>query len=506
MENTTYKNTQTREQQIANATAQGFNQPSNVITSASLTPVKPFVLPPTTPQTQATGLEGYITSNTNTIKTDAQKLQEQQQKTKDDTGSTLKSTLDSILGTNNEIANAGNTIDRTDQDTAKKLADTYTSQIEAEQLSNRRAIEALQKNNPEGLFMGGLDSRVNDMNRASVSHQADLAILQNSAIRKYDTASAIADRQLQLKLEPLKAKLENLKFFYQENKADFNKADDRLYQEAIKKSDREFKKVEEIETKIKDLKMNVAQFAGSSAAGILAKLASIDTTKPDAYDKAVAIAGKFASDPLDREIKMLQKSKLNAEIGKINKETSEVAKKDKEDIKKEEQKKNQLPVVKEKMDLVKKLLEHKGLNTRVGPAALGLPTRRTGAVGDAFGQGQDFAATVQQLTNQDTLNKLLELKAAGGTLGAVSEKELDLLQKSASKINAWEVKNKNQIGKGEWNISEKLFKEELGNVLKHSEALYKALEQDLGMDVDSYLNTIDGALQVTNSPYSLYTN
>ena len=158
------------------------------------------------------------------------------------------------------------------------------------------------------------------------------------------------------------------------------------------------------------------------------------------------------------------------------------------------------------MDLVKKLLEHKGLNTRVGPAALGLPTRRTGAVGDAFGQGQDFAATVQQLTNQDTLNKLLELKAAGGTLGAVSEKELDLLQKSASKINAWEVKNKNQIGKGEWNISEKLFKEELGNVLKHSEALYKSLEQDLGMDVDSYLNTIDGALQVTNSPYSLYTN
>ena len=81
-----------------------------------------------------------------------------------------------------------------------------------------------------------------------------------------------------------------------------------------------------------------------------------------------------------------------------------------------------------------------------------------------------------------------------------------MLHKSASKINAWEVKNKNQIGKGEWNISEKLFKEELGNVLKHSEALYKSLEQDLGMDVDSYLNTIDGALQVTNSPYSLYTN
>lgn len=232
---------------------------TTAITADKLKPIQPVVLPQKQTDTTADQLSGFIASTTQSNKTQAQRefdmMNQQTQQVKDTTGRDLNATLQSILGTNTEIGNVESTVDRTEQDRALKEYNNYTSQIEAEQLANRRAIESMQKNNPQGLFGGALQDEVARINRDSVSKQADLAILQNVSNRNYATAAQIADRQVEMKLKPLQTKLENLKFFYDANKSRFDKADDRLYANKIKEVDREYEQQKEKEQLASQMKL-----------------------------------------------------------------------------------------------------------------------------------------------------------------------------------------------------------------------------------------------------------
>lgn len=212
-------------------------QPSGSITSDVLSGnPKPLTLPPPTVQTLTTGTQDYIASQNESIKTAQQQELDQMQKS-------LASQKDDILGLIEGIGNSqgikNDLYKKEGVDKAKKEVDEFTSRLEAEQHSNRRRIEAIQKN-PEGLFAGGMEQEVNRVNSESLTKQADLAILQNNALRRYSTAAEIADRAVEAKLEPMKAKLEGLKFFYAENKADFDKKDDRAYAELIKQEERNY--------------------------------------------------------------------------------------------------------------------------------------------------------------------------------------------------------------------------------------------------------------------------
>src|SRR3990167_7151590 len=75
----------------------------------------------------------------------------------------------------------------------------------------------------------------------------------------------------------------------------------------------------------------------------------------------------------------------------------------------------------------------------------------------------DFVAGVEQLVSQQTLDSLLNLKAQGGTLGALSDSERTMLENSASKINSWKIKDDTGKVTG-YEISEDLFKKELNNL------------------------------------------
>lgn len=282
------------------------NTPSTVITPSSVsnTP-KPFVVPTTPMASSGNSLTGVIDSSLNSFKTQQEADLQARKEAQTSDKLTLDATLQEILGTNNEIANVANTVDRTEQDTARKLADTYTSQIEAEQLATRRLVENIQKNNPQGLFNAGAEQEINRLNRDSLSKQADLAILQNSAVRNYETAAAIADRQVQLKLEPLKVKAENLKLFYEANKADFNKEDDRLYNEAIRKADNELKKEEALQNDIKNIKIESAK--NGASASVLDSLSKVKT-----LDEALKVSKNFLMSPKEK----LEIEKLKGDISK----------------------------------------------------------------------------------------------------------------------------------------------------------------------------------------------
>lgn len=288
------------------------------ITTDQLQPIQPYNLNLPTPKVPSSGLESAITGSVNAYKTQGEQeraMREESQKTaKND----LSSSINEIMGLNTEIANVDNTIDRTAEDTARKEADRFTSEIEAEQLAVRRKIEALQKN-PQGMTMGAIADESNRLERDSLSKQADLAILQNSALRNYTTAKDIADREVQNKLEPLKVKLENLKFFYQENKELFNKEDERLYNEKIKAEQRIVDREEKELSQISDLSIEAAK--QQAPASVIKAIRSAKT-----IDEAYKAAGNYVID-YDTQLKKAQVAKAWKEAREVDVDTGVLSEK-----------------------------------------------------------------------------------------------------------------------------------------------------------------------------------
>ena len=210
----------------AAAAKYGVTVPSDVITSDKLAPTKPLNLPDAKPATFG-GLDGAVDGIV------------QQNKQVDQTPA-----QSAYLQALKESGYISSSVDRSAQDAAKKQSDLYTSQIEQEQLANRRQIERLQKN-MEGALAGGISIEAERLTRESLSKQADLAILQTAANRNYDTAAAIADRQVAMKMEQSRANLEALKML-----------DQREYGEITARKEREFKKQEEAEKQISQLNLS----------------------------------------------------------------------------------------------------------------------------------------------------------------------------------------------------------------------------------------------------------
>ena len=508
-----------------------YNKP---ITSSAMTPAPSVALPtPATPAATAPVQASVNASNATTTKASEAATAAQANATPTQSDN-LSNFMKEQLGIQTEMTDAKASIDRAEQQKQQAIADEYTIQSEQEAQTAKLAIEALQKNNPQGLFGGALQDEVNRINRDSLSQQANLAILQNAALRRYDRAKSIADEQLAMKLEPLKMKLDNLKLFYGENKELLSKADDRAYNELIKTKDREYKKIEDTETQLNEIKKNVAQYAGADAANIINQLSKIDSKSPDAVSKALTLAGKYQSDPLDRAIKQAQLSKLNADASKTRSDArlagtaavSTEAQSWADAVSRGSAKLSDVPknlktavisamrtaapnqqvlnTLHDKLTVIDGVLSNKGgLRGVVGPNKLA----RSGLFNFSTFTGSegDFIAGVNQLTNQETLTTLLDLKKAGGTLGALSEGEGRLLREAATKINSWAKKDKDGNVYG-YRTSEKSFEEELKTLRKYTERAIKESSGGGANTTESYLDTIDSTLSDVNSPYASYLN
>jgi hypothetical protein len=82
---------------------------------------------------------------------------------------------------------------------------------------------------------------------------------------------------------------------------------------------------------------------------------------------------------------------------------------------------------------------------------------------DITGENQRLLASVEQLISQETMKTLTDLKAAGGTLGALSEKELEMLQGAATKLNTYAIKDVNGKIVG-FNVPESTFVAEINKM------------------------------------------
>lgn len=235
--------------------------------------------------------------------------------------------------------------------------------------------------------------------------------------------------------------------------------------------DKQQAKQEKNEEQLKQMTITALANGGGAVVGALSK---IDTSQPDWFQKAVKIGGTYiAADPLDRQIKQAQLANLREKLSPTN-TTVDTSK---------------ITSLQDKIVNIDGLLTHSGLNNAVGTTALGRKAPFQ------IGQKQDFIAGVQQLVSRDTLDTLINLKKAGGTLGALSDQERIMLQSSASKIGTWARTDKKGNVTG-YKTSETSFINELNTIKRLSE---KALNEAGGVSLDGYLNTIDSVLTV--NPY-----
>lgn len=267
--------------------------PVNATVSSDVMNTNPVTVRPNVPSTTAIGLEQGIMSEQETLrkqKEDAVIAEAEK------TQATQKSGIADIFAQQAGLgAQQEQLYKELGADEAQKQADEYTSQIEAESLATRRRIESLQKNNPQGLFGGAMQQEVNRIQNESTMKQADLAILQNAALRKFDTATSIADRKIKLATEALSTRLEGLKFFYEDNKETLTKAQDRQYQEAINKQERALDKAEKEATTITNLGLQVA--TNQAPAAIASKALAAKSIKEL---MAIPGIGKYLLSPGDR--------------------------------------------------------------------------------------------------------------------------------------------------------------------------------------------------------------
>lgn len=183
-----------------------------------------------------------------------------------------------------------------------------------------------------------------------------------------------------------------------------------------------------------------------------------------------------------------------------------------------------IPVMQDKIATINGLKDAPGLQTRVGTNILArTPNGFWGGVGKAStivgaglmlakdlpdklsGAGQDFAASIHKVTNGLTLQNLIDSKAQGATFGALSDSELQLLASSATRLSDWEIKDKNGVGKGIWNIDENSFKRELDNINKlTARALVMSGQSLLNNSEESDLSQTFGSQQESAGDPSAY--
>jgi len=178
-------------------------------------------------------------------------------------------------------------------DTAKKSLTDYNNQILAEQNSLNHAKDAIY--NAPGVSREGANAQFSEVQRVSLSKQADLSIFQYVAQNRYADAKSIADRKIEMQFEPLQTKLDALKFFYQENKDTLTKAEDRLYQAKITKDESTLKIAYDREKTLQDTKLSVIKAASESGAPSSVLQAIQNSSTPEG---AYSAAGKYGIDVL----------------------------------------------------------------------------------------------------------------------------------------------------------------------------------------------------------------
>jgi hypothetical protein len=137
----------------------------------------------------------------------------------------------------------------------------------------------------------------------------------------------------------------------------------------------------------------------------------------------------------------------------------------------EEKKQEMVPIIEEKIKQVDDLKDDWYLDAAVGPNALA----RASVLNWATGGKDEFINRVQQIIDQEALDKLIEVKGQGATFGSLERGEREMIQRSSTPIWGSVVREKDADGNENpegkiigYRMSEDDFKDELERIKQTS--------------------------------------
>lgn len=168
-------------------------------------------------------------------------------------------------------------------------------QIRQEQLSLRRSIERINKEG--GGLKSGAAAEISNLERTSLSKQADLSIIQMAVQGRYDSAKEIADRAVAANLEQQNIYNETLRFMYNDAKDSFDKTEQRAFETLLGNRERKLEEEKQNQLEIKNFALSALQ-AGAPTS--LAKQAMGAKT----MDEALSLVGGYLRpQPKAQEVK-----------------------------------------------------------------------------------------------------------------------------------------------------------------------------------------------------------
>lgn len=268
------------------------------INSTNINSGAPVALPQAVTPTATPALQGAVTTTLG-AKTQAADDAAKSQVQNDAGGIVdLINQIGDVNGAGKEAIYAANGVDQ-----AKKASDDAAQQIQAEQAALNSSVTAIQNENPTGQLTGSQRDQIALLQQKSAQKQADYALIQSAADRKYSDVAAIADRQLQAKLEPLQTALQARQFLYTNNKDLFDKAD----AANLAQEQRDYNELQQNLTDVKNIKVQAA--TNGAPISVINALSGATTV-----DQALAAAKGYLSDPLDRALKQAQLQKALIDV------------------------------------------------------------------------------------------------------------------------------------------------------------------------------------------------
>ena len=252
------------------------------IRSENLQENKGFTTTPMKPAVEAAGLGGATESRSLSFAEDLKAKAEAAKTAKDESlGSYLTAQLNKKGKTSleDEAYRTGGV-----DDAEGELKD-INQRILEEQHSRRRKLEALEKN-PNGMLRGALDAMKVNVERDSISKEADLSIIQLAKQGKFDSAKAIADRSVAAQLEDDQNKIEALRINYEDNKDLFTTAEQRQFEEQQAEREREFDTKKTELTTVKDFALKALELG--------APLSTVESMLgAKSINEAISLGGSF---------------------------------------------------------------------------------------------------------------------------------------------------------------------------------------------------------------------
>jgi hypothetical protein len=321
-------------------------------------------------------------------------------------------------------------------------------------------------------------------------------------------AQGLIDKAMAVKYDPIKQQLEYKKFIATQLGTKASKAQENLLNAQLKQVERQQQNEKDINSVLLE-----AQKSGASPSVIEA------IKNSSSYSEAIKNAGPSLSTlaKLDIELKRAEIAYKNKQMSLLGEPTAEEKKAQKEALKNA---KSSIPVLEDKLTLIDGILNSSAIDSTVGTtftnrgagtflgatgriaSVVGIPALIGGAFDKISGEKQDLVAGVNQLVSKEFLSSVLGLKAQGGTLGQITEREGEKLQNAATKIGTWEIKDSKGRVIG-YNASEKDFKDEMNKIKNSTNTILNAargniMDEDEQSLLDNVFSTDNTALEPSN--------